>query len=212
MIIDREKVYTINNYVYKNFISLSEQELMMILEWRNNEAIRKWMTNTEPISLENHLKFVGSLSYRDDLFYWVVFKDNLPVGVVDVFSINRDEDSAETGYYLNPEYLDSGVGFEFYYYFKLFIHDSLDIKITRGLMQKENIKSFMLITYFGGEAIKVKDIDGDGYFLMETNKKDFELIKENANDVLKFAKYIRSHKIDLNNLYKEKILNSRNER
>jgi UDP-4-amino-4,6-dideoxy-N-acetyl-beta-L-altrosamine N-acetyltransferase len=207
MIIDRCKIYIVGNYTFKNFINLSEQELMMVLEWRNNEAIRKWMTNTEPISLENHLKFVGSLSHRDDLYYWVVFKDDLPVGVVDIFSINRNEDSAETGYYLNPEYLDSGAGFEFYYYFKLFIHDSLDIKITRGLMQKKNIKSFMLITYFGGKVINVKTVDGDDYFLMETNKKDFEKIKGSANDILRFAKYIRSNKIDLNSLYKEKILN-----
>ena len=144
MKIDKSKLYIIDNYVFKNFVNLTEQEKIMVWEWRNSEGIRKWMTNTETIPLENHLKFVDSLSHRDDLYYWMVYKDNNPLGVVDISSINRDNDSSETGYYLNPDYLDLGAGFEFFYYFKLFIHDSLSISKTRGLMLKGNTNSFIL--------------------------------------------------------------------
>ncbi len=203
MKIDRSKLYTIDNYVFKNFMNLTEQETIMVLEWRNSEGIRKWMTNTETIPLENHLKFVDSLSNRDDLYYWLVYKDNNPLGVVDISSINRDKDSSETGYYLNPDYLDSGAGFEFFYYFKLFIHHSLSISKTRGLMLKGNTNSFMLINYFGGKLIETQSIDGVEYFLMETTKKDFDAIKEGANDVLKFAKYIRKNRVEFSKFLKK---------
>jgi UDP-4-amino-4,6-dideoxy-N-acetyl-beta-L-altrosamine N-acetyltransferase len=205
MIIDREKLYTIDNYTYKNFVCLSEQDLMMVLEWRNNIGIRKWMTNIECITLENHLKFVDSLTRRDDLYYWLVYKNNIPIGVVDIFSINRDENSSETGYYLNPDFLDSGLGFEFFYYFKLFIHDSLYISITRGLMKYGNINSYMLITYFGGKIIGTKKMNKKKHFLMEINSKVFDTIKEGANDILKFAKFIRKNKVNFEKIINEKI-------
>lgn len=201
MIIDREKLYTIDNYIFKNFVCLSELELRMVFEWRNSEVIRKWMTNTEPIPLKNHLKFVDSLSRRDDLYYWMVYKNNIPLGVVDIFSINREENSSETGYYLNPDFLNSGAGFEFFYYFKLFIHDILFITKNRGLMLKRNMNSYMLITYFGGKIVGTENIEGDTYLLMEMYKEDFDAIKDGANDIMKFVKYIRKNKADFNKIF-----------
>lgn len=206
MKLDRSKSYTIDNYTFENFVNLTEQELEMVLEWRNNEGVRKWMTNTKVIPLEKHMQFVESLSKRDDLYYWLVYRDNVPVGVVDISSVDMEDDSSETGYYLNPEHLDSGAGFEFFYYFKLFIHDSLSISKTSGLMLKENINSFMLIKYFGGKAVGTKSIDGDFYYLMETTKTGFNAVKEGANDMLKFAKYIRKNKMEFGNFLKENSL------
>ena len=72
MKIDRYKIYTLDGYTYENFVSLDRKELEMILTWRNHAEVRKWMMNTAPITLEDHLAYVESLKQRDDAYYWLV--------------------------------------------------------------------------------------------------------------------------------------------
>lgn len=203
MKVDVNTTYSIDNYSFKNFIQLSVQEKELVLSWRNHKDIRKWMTNTENVSLENHLKFIDSLLQRDDLYYWLVYDEETPIGVVDLFSVNRNENSSETGYYLNPELINTGIGFEFFYYFKVFIHDHLEIEKTTGFMQINNINSYMLITYFGGKIAGTQYLKNKPYFLMETVKSDFDSIKDGSNDILKFAKHIRNNKTDLKKRFNE---------
>ena len=80
MKIDRYKIYTLDGYTYENFVSLDRKELEMILTWRNHAEIRKWMMNTAPITLEDHLAYVESLKQRDDAYYWLVRRGGIPVG------------------------------------------------------------------------------------------------------------------------------------
>jgi len=51
--IDRQKIYESHGYTFKNFVCLTEEEKMMILDWRNHENVRKEMVNKELISVEN---------------------------------------------------------------------------------------------------------------------------------------------------------------
>ena len=84
MKIDRYKIYTLDGYTYENFVSLDRKELEMILTWRNHAEIRKWMMNTAPITLEDHLAYVESLKQRDDAYYWLVRRGGIPVGVLNI--------------------------------------------------------------------------------------------------------------------------------
>ena len=42
----------------KNFIDLSYEEKLMVLNWRNDERIKKYMHSNHNISIENHLSFI----------------------------------------------------------------------------------------------------------------------------------------------------------
>ena len=55
-----------------NFTDLLLEEKKMILEWRNHQAIRKWMYNQEAISLVEHLNYIKSLSFKKDRLYFMV--------------------------------------------------------------------------------------------------------------------------------------------
>ena len=200
MIISKEKEYHLEDYSYKNFIMLTREECEMVLRWRNNERIRRWMNHTELIPLENHLRYVESLKHRDDVYYWLVYRSNEPIGVVDILDVNPDNGDVETGYYLNPDYLDSGLGFEFYYYFKLFFHDYLMVDRAVGDLLVGNVNSYMLITYFGGHAEKVIRREKGTFLTMVTTKEDFDTVKDGANDLLRFAKYVKKNKIDWNEI------------
>lgn len=200
MKIDKYKDYQIDNYLYRNFITLSLDEKEKVLEWRNNEKIRRWMNHSEIIPLDNHLRYIESLKNRDDVFYWLVYKDGEAVGVVDILNVEEENNSVETGYYLNPDLLDSGFGFEFYYYFKLFFHDSLYVERAVGELLVGNTNSYMLITYFGGLAEKVTRRETGIFFTMVTTKSSFDTVKEGANDLLKFARFVKKNKIDWNQI------------
>ena len=53
-----------NNIELINFTELNLSEVKMVLKWRNNPDVRKWMYNQDEILLENHLAFIKSLKSK----------------------------------------------------------------------------------------------------------------------------------------------------
>ncbi|MFA5216543.1 UDP-4-amino-4,6-dideoxy-N-acetyl-beta-L-altrosamine N-acetyltransferase [Sulfuricurvum sp.] len=83
------------------FNELDDSETMMILSWRNHPYIRKWMIHSEVISMEEHLRFIESLSNRSDKQYFLVRDAKKYLGVVDLTDITAN--GAELGLYSNPD-------------------------------------------------------------------------------------------------------------
>ena len=52
------------NFVFINYVNLNEQQSKVIWEGRNHPDIRKWMTNSEPFSFEEHCRFIDNLRNR----------------------------------------------------------------------------------------------------------------------------------------------------
>ena len=84
-----------------NFIDLSLIEKKMILSWRNNEFIKKWMYNNKNISIKNHLDFIDSLNNQTDKLYFLVKENNSYIGVINFTDINQK--SCTFGLYSNIE-------------------------------------------------------------------------------------------------------------
>ena len=68
----------------KNFIDLNEDEQKMVLEWRNDPNIRRWMISQDIITLEDHIKFIKNLSNKKNTLWFLVKKNNQPIGVVNL--------------------------------------------------------------------------------------------------------------------------------
>jgi len=49
-----------------DFVDLSIQELKMILNWRNDSFVRKYIYSQGEISLEDHMKFAHSLQFTKE--------------------------------------------------------------------------------------------------------------------------------------------------
>ena len=41
-----------------NFTVLNQENIHLVLKWRNHKNIRKWMHNKDIISIDNHLLFI----------------------------------------------------------------------------------------------------------------------------------------------------------
>ena len=83
------------------FESLNSIQKKMVLDWRNDKRVSFWMYNQDSISLKNHLSFIDRLKDDDTKRYFLVKKDELDLGVIDLCEIKID--SAHGGLYQNPE-------------------------------------------------------------------------------------------------------------
>lgn len=100
---------------FQQFQNLTEQELEMVLEWRNHPLVRKWMSNTEPISLERHLQFVLSLLGNKNRACYLVKEDNRFIGVIQLNEIYNNA-VRDVGMYVNPTLLNRGIGIRLGFY------------------------------------------------------------------------------------------------
>ena len=112
MQIDKNKIYTQDSYEYVNFAHITDAECESILIWRNDDAIRKWMYNTSVIDLYSHKEFVASLKDREDRIYWLIRYCGEPIGVMNIIDIDYENNSAELGYYMRPDYMATGLGLD----------------------------------------------------------------------------------------------------
>jgi UDP-4-amino-4,6-dideoxy-N-acetyl-beta-L-altrosamine N-acetyltransferase len=79
----------------KEFIKLSYDEKLMILEWRNHPEISQFMINKK-VNLNEHLNFIDSLKNNKTKKYFLV--DD--IGVIDFSNITNEK--ADIGLYKNP--------------------------------------------------------------------------------------------------------------
>ncbi len=140
-------------YSFTSFIDLKPDEVEKVWGWRNHESIRKWMYHTEIIPIENHLKFIEKLSDAKDKIYFLVKRENVPLGVFSIIDINNDQ--GEWGYYIAPEYHNQNFGVEFYYYALKYVFESLNFKKIIGFALLENKPANSLNDLFGFTKIIV---------------------------------------------------------
>jgi UDP-4-amino-4,6-dideoxy-N-acetyl-beta-L-altrosamine N-acetyltransferase len=132
-----------------NFVSLSNNDLRTILEWRNHDSVRKWMINSMEISIESHLGFIEHLREANSKSYWMIKLDDLDFGVVYFVDINHEEKTAELGLYLNPEMLASGLGYELFYLALQLGFNHLGLQSVYSQSKVENRNTLILHDFFG---------------------------------------------------------------
>lgn len=198
MQIDKKKTYSVGNYTFVNFIQLNDDQIRQVWEWRNAPEIRRYMYNKDVIPFEGHLKFVESLNERNDIAYWLVSKDGEPIGVTNLTDINQEESSAELGYYMLPEKLNSGLGLEFAYNNLLFVFDTtIDCHTLHGGIHRTNINALTLDSYLGCD-ISLADVKEPSkeYVGWTANKEEFINEVKGKVDMRSFIAYVREHRKD----------------
>lgn len=193
--IDRNQLFCVDNYQYKNFVNLDESETKLVWTWRNDERIRHWMTNNDEIPFPNHLRFVEDLKTREDRFYWLVYKNNTPIAVLDIIDVDYDKEETEPGYYLNPDLLNSGEGLFLNYNFRHLLFNEVGFKYFKGNIKVGNDRAYLLSSFFGVKAVGI-DMFSDGeHLLVKGCRDDFNKVVKKG--LLKnFVSYAKNMKID----------------
>jgi len=97
---------SLNNTTLIPLFDLTDDEKEMVLRWRNDDNVRKWMYTSDIILKENHFKFIDTLANNKNNKYFLVKKENENLGVIYFNDIS--ETTCEFGLYTNVEV--NGVG------------------------------------------------------------------------------------------------------
>lgn len=193
--IKRNVVYKTELYTFKNFIQLSLEEKLKVLDWRNDDGIRKWMYNSDILQRDEHLNFINKLSSRNDCYYWLVCNEEGPVGVMNITSVDAKNDKAELGYYLVPGLCGEGFFFVrecFYFFFKV-----LGIKTFYGAVNEDNKEAIMLDEFFGCEFLSSKVLPQNGKdvnYLVCENYSPIDFEEKYNFSIVDYIKYVKKWK------------------
>ena len=105
------KSFTSRSLEFTAYPDLTEEQKRLVLECRNSEEVRKWMCSTDPIPLEGHLAFIERLKSSEKNFYWAVFGGKEGEFLGGVSLVGLEDMSADSGIFLNPKHIGSGLGF-----------------------------------------------------------------------------------------------------
>ncbi len=172
--VDLNNSFTIEDYLFKNYLILNEDEQKMVLDFRNNN--RKWMINQHLISLEEHLNFIDKLGKDKTKLYFLVYKDNIPFISIDFHDINYNEKEAYWGYFLgNENYRTEVLKIE-----KIIIYIAFEILNLNNLLciNDANNKVINIHKFFGFKEIGEESINDIKYIRMKLTKKDYLKYKE----------------------------------
>lgn len=134
--------------LFENFAKLTEDEIVLVYQMRNSDAVRFKMYNQEIIPLEDHKYWISSLAERSDCRYFLVYADDKAIGVVDFTSIKKD--SCEWGYYLAPDMQISGYGILLEYYVLKYAFETLAVNTLFCAVLDSNKNVYEThIKYFG---------------------------------------------------------------
>ncbi|ECQ5881857.1 UDP-4-amino-4,6-dideoxy-N-acetyl-beta-L-altrosamine N-acetyltransferase [Campylobacter coli] len=144
----------------KDFTDLDKKEILLVWQWRNDEKISQFM-KTKHIDFQEHLNFITALKKDQTKKYFLVFKDDEAIGVIDF--INITQDSCEFGLYAKPNL--KGVGQILMQEIKKYAFEILKIKELKACAFKQNKRALDLYLKNGFFTISENN---DFFFLSST--------------------------------------------
>lgn len=196
MQIDKNVIYTHDRYSYVNFATLTDRELLMILQWRNHPDIRKCMNNTEPISEKSHLTYCHHLRNREDVVYWLIKKGDKPIGVLNIIDVDYEKGTCEPGFYLVPDIMGRGESIFVLSNYKDFLLNCLCFNVLIGHNYVDNRPALIFTMFFGAEITGVENINGRVSVRSILKKDSFVNGVGTERLTMKYANYYRDFDVE----------------
>ncbi len=90
---------------------LTPDDSARIHGWRNGEAVRAFMYTDHLISPEEHARWFAGIAADDRRRYWIIEADGRPVGLANLYDIDRRHGRCAWAYYLaDPSVRGLGLG------------------------------------------------------------------------------------------------------
>lgn len=143
-----------------DFVDLSYDEHLMILDMRNHPRVREWMYTQDEIPIANHLQFIQNLHGDNKNQYLMVKKGEKVVGVIYFNQIDFDNKTSEFGIYANMLKPTAGAGsfleeLSLFYAKNILKVDSLTLEVM-----KRNQRAINLYKKYGFEEVSTSRVKG----------------------------------------------------
>ena len=167
-----------NNFIFKNFVKLNENEKKLILKWRNSNRVRLKMNQQDVISLDSHLRWINTLKERRDYEYYLFYVNNLPAGVFNFANIKNGE--CECGSYIgNEDFIGYGILLNYLGFCHAF--DELSIKRINITVLKNNKRVYQMHK----TIFKAKDCsNNENKYFLYINKDDWYYNTNNISEII----------------------------
>lgn len=153
MILKKNIKYNSGNLEFINYLDLSKQELLIILEFRNHIDVRTMMNSTAEISISDHFSFIEKLKQDEDNFYWMVKKKENIIGAIYLNKIDHENKSAFWGIFLNPKYIGTGIGLEIEFESMKLFFDEFQLDVIKGEVIHKNKDSHSIQKKFNFKEV-----------------------------------------------------------
>lgn len=80
-----------------------ETDLELIMQWRMDPEITKWMYTDPVLTLEGQKKWLEKITADPTLRYWVVELEKEPIGLINIESIDKKKRECTWGYYIGEK-------------------------------------------------------------------------------------------------------------
>ena len=85
------------------FLKIQEEHLELILDWRTQPDVTRYMFTDIEHSLENQKKWFENLQADDSSKYWIISYEDQLIGVIYLSDIDRRNNRCSWGYYIGEE-------------------------------------------------------------------------------------------------------------
>ena len=106
---------------------MNEDDLEMVLDWRNSEYVRKFMLTDHIIKLDEHQKWFQNTRSNPTCEWSIVEYKSTPVGVISITEIKEKDGTCSWGMYIDEKFSNKNQADEF----------------ANKLSNKENLPTFI---------------------------------------------------------------------
>ena len=146
---------------------IKKTDLQKILYWRNNKKIRNQMLNNKLIKQKEHKIWYNNLSKNKTSEAFIFLFNNIDVGYGIINNIDKINKTCTWGMYLDPNYLNSGLGvlLEFYVIERIFKYHKIRKIWGEALSVNKNMLNIHKKFGFNIEGILRKQIKTKNKYL-----------------------------------------------
>lgn len=87
--------------------AIEEKDLELIMGWRMDEEITRYMNTNPKLTLEGQRKWFAKVSADPDVRYWMILVDGEPAGVINLTGLTNPEGDLGWAYYMGERRLRS---------------------------------------------------------------------------------------------------------
>jgi len=152
--------------------------------WRNKNNIRRCMLSSHIISREEHKKWLAMLAQKSNSNTWIVFSDNIPIGLVNLRDMDRKKLSADWGFYIGEDsWRGRGLGKRILVKLLQMFFEEMKYNLLKTDIIANNIQASNLYKKFGfkmnGERILP---DGRKAFNMVFSRAEWNMVRNRSTE------------------------------
>lgn len=133
----KEEVWKMLQTDQYSFRFVEKNDCNLMFNWRNADNVRLMLFHSDKTPYENHVTWFNKMLIDEDRKYFIFEINKAPVGIVNFSNFNKEDKSAEWGFYIGKTELPKGTGTRMC---------ELGVDLAKNYLNLKNIYALILVT------------------------------------------------------------------